>query len=267
MEHPYDIQLVVATRNRHKVHEIQEMLVPGFHCIQLSDFADTPGVDEDADSFVGNATKKSRILARWLAENGDAGHALARQGPVYVLADDSGLEVDALGGAPGVHSARFAALDSCQPGNSPDAQNNAKLLRLLQNVPLDRRTARFRCAIAMTSVHEWIDSIGSGSTDGCALDSGNNGVGVSTVQESEGRMSGSRDTGSGSQNTLIFEGVCKGRILFEPRGRAGFGYDPLFVPEGFLESFAELGEEVKNGISHRARALAALKEHFQNPRL
>ncbi len=153
---------------------------------------------------------------------------------MYVLGDDSGLEVDALNGAPGVHSARFAALDTGSPGNSPTADNNAKLLRLLRDVPLDQRTARFRCVLALTPV--------------LRLESGSASP-VCYADEVE-------------LQTELFEGACEGRIGFAPRGQGGFGYDPLFTPEGYEATFAELGEEVKNGISHRAKALVKLKQRL-----
>ena len=210
------LKLLIATRNQHKVGEIQAILGAGFRCQTLKDFPAAPAVVEDADTFAGNATKKAVELVRWLT-------AVIRSGkrPDYVLADDSGLEVDALGGAPGVHSARFAAPDSGRAGNSPDADNNAKLLRVLQDVPLEKRTARFRCVIAL----------------------------VKLTEQSNGTPS----------EPQLFDGACEGRIDFAPRGQGGFGYDPLFVPVGHDVSFAELGEEAKNRISHRARALEKLR--------
>jgi XTP/dITP diphosphohydrolase len=208
------IRLLIATRNRHKVGEIKTMLGGGFECLTLDDVPGSPAVVEDADTFAGNATKKAVELARWLNSR-----------PVeaeidYVLADDSGLEVDALNGAPGVHSARFAALDIGTEGNSHDHDNNAKLLRLLQDVTLPQRTARFRCVLALVKL---------GRADGENL------------------------------KAKHFDGVCEGRIEFAALGAGGFGYDPLFVPQGYDQSFAELGAEIKNQISHRARALAKLK--------
>src|SRR5262252_662125 len=135
--------LLIATRNTHKVAEIRAILGSAFECESLNDFPGAPKVVEDAGTFSGNATKKAVELARWLARNAK----LATPG-LFVLADDSGLEVDALNGAPGVHSARFAALDSGAAGNSPDAENNAKLLRMLKDVPAVNRTGRFRCVLA-----------------------------------------------------------------------------------------------------------------------
>src|SRR5208282_6245340 len=154
--------------------------------------------------------------------------------PLFMLADDSGLEVDALNGAPGVHSARFAALDSAKSGNTSDADNNTKLLRLLHDVPSAKRTARFHCVLALTTVL-------SGKIESASP--------VCYADEFE-------------MQTELFDGVCEGRLLFEPRGQNGFGYDPLFVPMGFEQTFAELGEDVKNKLSHRARALEKLKIFF-----
>lgn len=221
--------LLIATRNDHKVAEIRAILGDGFGYLTLNNYPGAPTVIEDADTFAGNATKKAVALARWLADQDlelKPGHS-----QLFVLADDSGLEVDALAGAPGVHSARFAALDSGDPGNSPTSANNAKLLRLLAHVPMEKRTARFHCVIALTPVL------------GHRLESASP---VCYADEFE-------------MQTELFDGACEGRILFEPRGQGGFGYDPLFVPDGFTQTFAELGEDVKNRLSHRANALAKLK--------
>ena len=223
--------LIIATRNAHKVEEIRAILSGPFQFRTLSQFPGAPAVVEDAATFAGNATKKAVELADWLAATGEMKKARA-EGTILVLADDSGLEVDALGGAPGVHSARFAAQDDAGPGvpsgNSSDAANNAKLLHLLREVPLEQRTARFRCVLALARVRA------------ATAQSGVSGGGM----------------GSGVE---CFEGACEGRIEFEARGRGGFGYDPLFVPLGCEQSFAELGEEIKNRLSHRARALERLR--------
>jgi len=209
--------LLIATRNAHKVGEIQAILGADFCCLTLKEFPGAPAVVEDANTFAGNATKKAVELAQWLFQMSIATPHSTR----FVLADDSGLEVDALNGAPGVHSARFAALDKSE--NSHDADNNAKLLRLLQDVPLEKRTARFRCVIALAEVGNWKLKI---------------------------------------ENCQCFDGACEGRIQLTASGEGGFGYDPLFVPAGFKQSFAELGEDVKNQLSHRAQALAKLKSYF-----
>jgi XTP/dITP diphosphohydrolase len=217
--------VLIATGNKHKVEEIRGILGGGLSYFTLGDFPGAPKAVEDAPDFAGNAAKKAVALAEWLPGRGGG-----RQVD-FVLADDSGLEVDALKGAPGVHSARFAALDSGAPGNSPDAANNEKLLRLLAEVPEGKRTARFRCAIAWVPVPK--TSVQSASP-------------VCSASEAE-------------LGLQLFEGTCDGRILREPRGAHGFGYDPLFVPNGFAQTFAELGETEKNRISHRSAALRKLQ--------
>jgi XTP/dITP diphosphohydrolase len=249
------VRLLIATRNAHKVAEIRAILGDGFRYLTLHDVPGAPAIVEDAATFEGNARKKAEGLAAWLAalrpakgasqslwrggaepdpSAGDCG-APAQSAPEgvpsdYVLADDSGLEVDALRGAPGVHSARFAAEDLAAgtPGrdNTPDAANNARLLRLLAGVPPERRAARFRCVLALVPTHS---------------------------------------TGTAPPRAEVFEGVCEGRISFAPSGHQGFGYDPLFVPAGHEHSFAELGEEVKNRISHRANALRKLRAQLTSP--
>src|SRR5262249_43554888 len=140
-----------ATRNQNKVGEIQAILGDQFRYVTLDALQSAPEVVEDAGTFRGNATKKAVQLAKWLSEARIAewGMPHARE---WVLADDSGLEVDALNGAPGVNSARFAALDTGQQGNSSAGENNAKLLRMLKDVPFEKRTARFRCVLALTPV-------------------------------------------------------------------------------------------------------------------
>ena len=142
--------LLIATRNAHKVDEIRAILSGRVEYLTLRDFPAAPPVEEDAPTFAGNATKKSVQLARWLAQQ----PSLQTTSQLFVLADDSGLEVDALNGSPGVYSARFAALDTKQSGNSSDADNNAKLLRLLRDVPAEKRTGRFRCVLALTPALE-----------------------------------------------------------------------------------------------------------------
>ena len=217
--------LLLATRNAHKAQEVQQIL--GLRVLTVADLPGAPSTVEDQDSFAGNAVKKALDLARWLGRAElplrpsmpDGAAAPPYRGEIeFILADDSGLEVDALGGAPGVHSARFAYLGSNRAGNAPDAENNAKLLRLLEGVPLEKRTARFRCVIALAA------------------------------------------KGSQTEWTIeTFEGTCEGRMGFEAKGAAGFGYDPLFLPEGLQQTFAEIGDPVKNRISHRAEALQSLR--------
>jgi XTP/dITP diphosphohydrolase len=223
MSKPAVFTIVVATRNLHKAGEIRSLLGSGCRCMTLNDFASAPQTVEDAGTFAGNAAKKALELARWLAPR-ISGFAPRISTPAFVLADDSGLEVDALNGAPGVHSARFAALDAGRPGNSSDAENNAKLLSLLREVGTENRTARFHCVLALVPI---------------------------------------RTAHTGAQDVEYFDGTCEGRIGFTPRGQKGFGYDPLFVPNGFEKTFAELGEETKNTLSHRASALAKLRNWLE----
>jgi XTP/dITP diphosphohydrolase len=220
--------LVLATRNAHKAEEIQTILGGAFRCLTLNEFPEAPEVVEDANTFSGNATQKAVSLAKWLSNHPAF---LASGRPTFALADDSGLEVDALGGAPGVHSARFAALDTGKPGNSPTSDNNAKLLRLLNPVPAEKRTARFHCVLALTPV---LEPSPKGTSPVCNAD------------EFE-------------LQTQLFDGTCEGRIGFELRGAGGFGYDPLFFPSGYDQTFGELGEDTKNRLSHRAKALEKLR--------
>ncbi len=218
--------IIIATRNAHKVQEIRAILGGQFRYLSLLDFREAPKVIEDQPTFAKNAAKKARELARWFQRLDGLDYRVPGASG-SVLADDSGLEVDALGGAPGVHSARYAALGegsavtpSTAAENSPDADNNAKLLRLLRDVPLEKRTARFRCVLSLVQIKP------------------------------------PQPTPAGH----LFDGTCEGRIALEAAGEGGFGYDPLFIPTGHLHSFAELGEEMKNHISHRAQALEKLKK-------
>jgi XTP/dITP diphosphohydrolase len=223
--------LLIATRNRHKVEEIRAILGGQFQFFTLNEFPDAPKVVENANSFAGNATKKAVELARWLIEKHLTSN-IQRPTPDFILADDSGLEVDALNGAPGVHSARFAAENSAKSGNTPDTDNNAKLLRLLENVPAEKRKARFHCVVALTPVP-------AGKIENA-----------------------SPVCFSNELDAQLFDGTCEGKIILAPCGQNGFGYDPLFVPDGFEQTFAELGDDVKNRLSHRARALEKLKRFF-----
>ena len=229
--------LILSTRNAHKAGEIRGVLAGPFRYFTLADFPDAPKVIEDADTFAGNARKKAAELSNWLRTNPEA---LAKPGLApqesasFVLADDSGLEVDALGGAPGVHSARFAWLGTGRPGNAPDADNNAKLLRQLADVPWEKRTARFRCVIALAAL---------------------------TSSEPPG-SDRTQHSFAVAERVELFDGACEGHVGFTTRGNGGFGYDPLFIPDGFEETFAELGEPTKNRISHRAQALEKLRKWF-----
>jgi XTP/dITP diphosphohydrolase len=192
--------LVFATRNRGKLVELRELL-PGIDVRAIDELGiAVPEVIEDADTFIGNATKKAREVS---AATG-----------LPALADDSGLEVDALGGAPGVISARYAGAS----GHGADAANNAKLLAALHGASPERRTARFRAALAFADVR-----------------------------------------GPLAERTLTAEGACEGVILDAPRGTGGFGYDPLFFSPELGQTFAEAGVGPKSDLSHRARAMRAMR--------
>lgn len=192
------MRLFLATGNLHKVEELQAMLAAANLEIEVltpAAVGGMPEVIEDQDSFCGNALKKARALSALLPEGG------------WALADDSGLCVDALGGEPGVFSARYAGEDAS------DSDNIDKLLGALAGVGTEERGARFECHLAIVS-----------------------------PQGEE----------------LVFPGQCAGRIILERRGEGGFGYDPVFIPEGFDLSFAELGSDEKAKLSHRGAAMAKL---------
>ena len=187
--------LVVSTGNVGKTKEIEEALADlSYRVRMLRDVVqDAPEVVEDGDTFLANARKKA--VAGYLVTG------------LPTLADDSGLEVEALAMEPGVHSARYAGPDAT------DADNNRRLLQSLAEVPQEERGAQFRSVIVV------IDSRG---------------------------------------NEIVVEGTCKGTLLTSPRGEGGFGYDPLFLPEGHGRTFAEMASTEKNVISHRGLALANL---------
>jgi XTP/dITP diphosphohydrolase len=228
--------LLIATCNVHKIQEIRAVLGDAFWFLTLNDFPTAHAVVEDANTFAGNATKKAVQLAQWVSNLRSMQPAIRITSPAFALADDSGIEVDALHGAPGVHSARFAANGGT--ANSPDAANNAKLLLLLADVPPEQRTARFRCVLALTPI---LEPANEGSSPVCS------------ANEFE-------------LQTELFDGVCEGRIGFSPSGQAGFGYDPLFLPDGFDQTFAELGKAIKNQLSHRSTAVTKLKLRLEQLR-
>lgn len=188
-------RLLLATHNRHKAEELQALLRDvEIEVLTLDAFPHVGNIDEDCDTLEGNALKKAREVFGLTA--------------LPSLADDTGLEVDALHGKPGVYSSRFA-------GPQATYQDNvAKMLWELQGVPAAQRTARFRCVLAFVAP---------------------NGV------------------------EKIVEGVCHGTIIEQPRGIGGFGYDPVFLPHGHHLTFAEMPMEVKNTVSHRAKALREMQ--------
>jgi XTP/dITP diphosphohydrolase len=191
--------LIVATGNSGKLREIREILhdLP-YALSSLSDrWNPVPSIPETGDTFLANARQK----AAWV---------FGRTG-IWTIADDSGLEVDALGGAPGVKSARYAGK------NGDSRANNEKLLQALSSTPDGQRTARFKCVVVLMTSSDAFYSA---------------------------------------------EGSCRGRIIDTPRGTEGFGYDPLFVPDGFGQTFSELQSSAKHAISHRGKALKQLRRYL-----
>ena len=196
------MRILLATGNPGKLREYRRMLsgLEGLQLESLQTLGCELDVDEDGNSFYVNALKKAR--------------AAAKASGLAAMADDSGLEVDALEGRPGVRSARYAG------EGASDAQNNEKLLAALAGLGPDERTARFRCAIVVVAA------------DG--------------------------------EELLHTEGTCEGRIAEAASGSGGFGYDPVFLPQGRRVTMAELSPEQKNQISHRAEAVAALLEPLRH---
>jgi XTP/dITP diphosphohydrolase len=184
------MKLIFATNNKHKIREISDLLDGGFNVLGLADVSITEDIPEDADNLADNALFKARYVHERTGLN--------------VFADDTGLEVDALDGAPGVYSARYAGTNK-----SPD-DNIIKLLKELEGV--ENRKARFRTVIALIY----------------------------------------------DNNEYLFEGKVEGEIIHERRGTDGFGYDPVFMAEGYDLTFAEIPLSEKNKISHRARAMQKL---------
>ena len=186
-------RLIIATRNAHKTAEIRAMIGDRFEVLDVTSFPECPEIEETGTTFLENARLKAEGISRVIDG--------------WVLSDDSGLEVDALGGAPGVWSSSFGG----EEGNH--AMNNARLLREMAG-KVDRR-ARFRCTMVLAR---------------------------------------------GGKEIANFSGTVEGTIIDDARGAKGFGYDPLFVPEGHAATFAELGDEIKNSLSHRSRALTQAVE-------
>lgn len=190
------IQILLATRNAHKTREFRELLGDKFRVDDLSSANDVGDIAETGATFEENAKIKA-LAASCCSCN------------TLVVADDSGLEVDALGGAPGVYSARFAG------ATATNAENVAKLMLQLQHVNAAERSARFRCVLVV---------------------------------------------GKNGEVLRVCDGTVEGRIADAPRGTNGFGYDPVFVPAGFAQTFGELPPETKHALSHRARAVIKLRE-------
>ncbi|CUS99056.1 RdgB/HAM1 family non-canonical purine NTP pyrophosphatase [Candidatus Kryptobacter tengchongensis] len=196
------MKLVLATKNKHKVEEIKQILkiylddelYSQIEILSAGDFIGVPEIEEDGKTYIENALKKAKEIHKFTG--------------LPSIADDSGIEVDFLNGEPGVYSARYAGL------RATDEENNRKLLKKLEGVPLEKRTATFKCVIAYVNKNE----------------------------------------------EKIFEGETKGKVIFEPRGMGGFGYDPLFVPDGYELTYAEMPEDLKNKISHRSKAIQKFAE-------
>ena len=193
------LSLLVATRNQGKANEFSAMLGGQFAVSHLADRLDLPPVDETEDTFAGNAALKALVVSKALPDQ-------------LVVADDSGLEVASLGGAPGVRSARYAGDDAS------DADNITKLLTDLARVPQGDRRARFCCVLVLAR---------------------------------EGRTLAS------------FCGTVEGAIARAPQGAHGFGYDPVFIPTGQTHTFAEMGDDAKSRISHRAAAIQQLRAYIE----
>ena len=190
-------QLIIATGNAHKVAEFDQLLAGcGFKVCSAQVCGGMPHVVEDGDSFEANAALKARALRRLAPED------------AWVVSDDSGLEVDALGGAPGIYSARYAG------EGAADGENLSKLLREMRDFDGDARSARFRCVLCL------IDPAGT---------------------------------------ERFFDGACEGRMATRAEGNEGFGYDPAFIPDGYEETFGQLGESVKSQLSHRALAVEKMR--------
>lgn len=199
------MKIVFATNNKNKLSEIREILGSNFEVMSLADIGCHEDIPETGDTLLDNAIQKSRYVFEKYGYD--------------CFADDTGLEVDALDGEPGVHSARYA--------EGTDHDSNANMDKLLLKLGDEtHRTARFRTVISLLQKQESGDGAGEGSV------------------------------------LHIFEGKVEGSIIYEKRGAEGFGYDPIFMPEGYDKTFAELGLDVKNQISHRARAVKKLADYL-----
>ena len=211
-------KIVFATNNLHKLEEIRQILGSSMEVVSLADIGCHADIPETADTLEGNALQKAQYV--W-----DHYH-------MSVFADDTGLEVDALDGAPGVHSARYA-----EDTDHNSEANMEKLLRELNGKT--SRTAHFRTVIALLLAED-----------------GNEAEAAKDEEAANGAEAAKAPCTT--PNEHLFEGRVDGTIATEKRGTAGFGYDPLFVPDGYDQSFAQLGTDIKNTISHRARAVEKL---------
>ena len=194
MNPPENMKLVFATHNQNKLKEVQRLLPPNFEILSLDDIGCKEDIPETADSIDGNAIQKAEYVKKHYNYE--------------CFADDTGLEVDALSGAPGVYSARYAGEEK------NEAANMTKLLKELENT--NNRKARFKTVIALKM----------------------------------------------NDHEILFQGICPGEIIRSPRGKKGFGYDPVFQPEGNSRTFAEMEMSEKSQLSHRGKAMGQLIKYL-----
>ncbi len=193
------MEILIASKNKGKIREIKQILVlPGIKLLSFEDVGDWEDIEEKGKTYEENAYLKADFLVKKFS--------------LPVVADDSGLEVEALKGEPGINSARYAG------EKATDEERIKKLLEELEGVPEGKRRARFRC---LALYHSPLGEV------------------------------------------ITAEGVLEGKIGFEPRGESGFGYDPVFIPEGYDKTLAELGLQEKNKLSHRGRAFRRLREKLK----
>ena len=202
------MKIVFATNNKHKLDEIRDILGPSFEVLSLNDLGCHDDIPETGSTLEENARQKAQYIY-------DKYHC-------NVFADDTGLEVEALGGEPGVYSARYAAIKDPNAESHDSEANMTTLLKELEGKA--NRNARFRTVISLILTSP---------------------------------------TGGQGGSSSSFSGIVEGEIIRERRGGEGFGYDPIFQPEGYDKTFAELGNDIKNTISHRARAVAKLAAHLR----
>ena len=232
-------KIVFATNNKHKLEEIRSILGDDFEVLSLSDIGCHEDIPETSDTLEGNAMQKAQYVFDKYGYD--------------CFADDTGLEVDALGGEPGIYSARYAALDGDDSISHDSEANMAKLLRKLEGV--ENRKARFRTVIALITHPQSLPK--GGKSDMISVNKGNQ------TSLPSGGIEGGYNPSPREGNRVGFEGIVNGSIISERRGGEGFGYDPIFQPEGYDKTFAELGSEIKNHISHRARAVEKLAHYLK----
>lgn len=206
------MKIVFATNNKHKLDEVRNILGEGFEVVSLSEIDCTEDIPETGNTLKENAQQKAEYIYNKYG--------------ISCFADDTGLEVEALNGEPGIYSARYAATNNAGEGHDSEA-NMAVLLQKLSGK--ENRKAHFKTVICLI------------------------------LSPLTGEL-------EGSPTPLFFEGIVEGEITTVRSGAEGFGYDPIFKPEGYDKTFAELGNDIKNGISHRARAVAKLAAFLKSPR-